>query len=171
MRVQVPVNWPLGTGFDFRGVIELESRNAFVFETRDNTHRLQSKLMPLSEVNPDNMPPGIVAQASEEVELLEAAGAVYDRERFLAGEVSPVFFGSALTNYGVEEFLRGFLKLCPTPRDRMGETGFVPASRPEFSGFVFKIQANLDPRHRVRVAFVRVPAAFVKDGQCCLAPI
>ena len=143
--IPVPVNWPLGTGFDFRGVIELESRNAFVFETRDNTHRLQSKLMPLSEVNPDNMPPGIVAQASEEVELLEAAGAVYDRERFLAGEVSPVFFGSALTNYGVEEFLRGFLKLCPTPRDRMGETGFV-----------FKIQANLDPRHRDRVAFVRV---------------
>ena len=101
----------LASRFDFRGVIELESRNAFVFETRDNTHRLQSKLMPLSEVNPDNMPPGIVAQASEEVELLEAAGAVYDRERFLAGEVSPVFFGSALTNYGVEEFLRGFLRL------------------------------------------------------------
>jgi peptide chain release factor 3 len=154
--VPVPVNWPLGTGFDFRGVIELASKNAFVFETRDNMHRLGSRLMPLSEVNAENMPQGIVAQASEEVELLEAAGAVYDREKFLTGQITPVFFGSALTNYGVEEFLKGFLKLCPTPRDRMGEDGPISATRPEFSGFVFKIQANLDPRHRDRVAFVRV---------------
>ena len=154
--IPVPVNWPLGTGFEFRGVIDLASRNAFVFETRDNTHRLASRLMPLSEVDPENMPQGIVAQAREEVELLEAAGATYDRDRFLAGEVSPVFFGSALTNYGVEEFLRGFLRLCPTPRDRVGDNGPIPAARPEFSGFVFKIQANLDPKHRDRVAFVRV---------------
>ncbi len=154
--IPVPVNWPLGTGFDFRGVIELASRNAYVFESRDNNHRLASRLMPLNDVDPEVMPPGIVVQAREEVELLDAAGAVYDRERFLNGEVSPVFFGSALTNYGVEEFLRGFLKLCPIPRDRMGENGPIPAARPEFSGFVFKIQANLDPRHRDRVAFVRV---------------
>lgn len=152
----VPVNWPLGTGFEFRGVIDLASRNAFVFETRDNMHRLGSRRIPLAEVDPETMPPGIVAQAAEEVDLLQAAGTVYDHDKFLAGEMTPVFFGSALTNYGVEEFLKGFLELCPTPRDRVGENGPVPAARSEFSGFVFKIQANLDPKHRDRVAFVRV---------------
>lgn len=154
--VPVPVNWPLGTGFDFRGVIDLASRETSVFESRDNTHRLEARLVPLSEVRSADLPSGIVEQTVEEVELLEAAGATYEHERFLRGEITPVFFGSALTNYGVEQFLRGFLKLCPTPRDRMGDHGPVPAARPEFSGFVFKIQANLDPRHRDRVAFVRV---------------
>jgi peptide chain release factor 3 len=154
--VPVPVNWPLGTGFEFRGVIELASRNAHIFETRDNVHRLAARLQPLAEIDPDSMPQGIVAQAQEEVDLLEAAGAVYDHEKFLTGQVTPVYFGSALTNYGVEQFLRGFLQQCPPPRDRMSDQGPVSATRPQFSGFVFKIQANLDPRHRDRVAFVRV---------------
>ena len=154
--IPVPVNWPLGTGFDFRGVINLASREAFLFETRDNIHRLGARVQPLAEIESESLAPGILERAQEEVELLEAAGAVYERDRFLAGEISPVFFGSALTNYGVEQFLRGFLQLCPTPRDRMSDKGLVSATRPEFSGFVFKIQANLDPRHRDRVAFVRV---------------
>ena len=80
----------------------------------------------------------------------------FDRERFLAGKMSPVFFGSALTNYGVEHFLRGFLDLCPQPGARFSDVGLVPPIRPEFAGFVFKIQANLDPQHRDRVAFLRV---------------
>ncbi|MFY9251906.1 MAG: peptide chain release factor 3 [Fuerstiella sp.] len=154
--IPVPVNWPLGTGFEFRGVIDMKSHNAFVFDTRNNSGRLESKLIPLDKIDPETMPQGIVAQAKEEVELVAEAGATYDRDRFLAGEISPVFFGSALTNYGVEEFLKGFLALCPPPRDRMGEHEIVPAARPEFSGFVFKIQANLDPKHRDRVAYVRV---------------
>jgi len=154
--IPVPVNWPLGTGFDFRGVIELATREAAIFETRDNVRRLASRPQPLAEIDPETMPPGIVAQAQEEVDLLDAAGANYDRERFMCGEVSPVFFGSALTNYGVEQFLKGFLGLCPPPRERMSDIGMVPVARPEFSGFVFKIQANLDPKHRDRVAFVRV---------------
>ena len=92
------------------------------------------------------------------MELLEAAGAEYDRERFLNGEVSPVFFGSALTNYGVEEFLKGFLKLAPVPRYRSSDIGIIPSTRSQFAGFVFKIQANLDPKHRDRIAFLRVCA-------------
>ncbi|MEZ6039325.1 MAG: peptide chain release factor 3 [Planctomycetaceae bacterium] len=156
--VPVPVNWPLGTGFDFRGVIDLKTKIAHLFEERDNLHRLGSRPVPLAEVDTSTMPQGIVEQALEEVELLEAAGAEYDRERFLNGEVSPVFFGSALTNYGVEEFLKGFLKLAPAPRDRNSDIGMVPTTRPQFAGFVFKIQANLDPRHRDRIAFLRVCA-------------
>jgi peptide chain release factor 3 len=110
----------------------------------------------MAEIPPESMPDGIVAQAQEEVELLSVAGASWDQARFMKGEITPVFFGSALTNYGVEQFLRGFLKYCPPPRDRLSETGPISAVRPEFSGFVFKIQANLDPRHRDRIAFVRV---------------
>jgi peptide chain release factor 3 len=154
--VPVPVNWPLGTGFDFRGVIQLDTQDACVFETRDNVHRIAARVQQLSQISPDSMPDGIVAQAQEEVELLAAAGAEWDLRRFLAGEVTPVFFGSALTNYGVEQFLKGFLNYCPQPRDRMSNVGPILATRPEFSGFVFKIQANLDPRHRDRIAFVRV---------------
>ncbi|MEZ6123792.1 MAG: peptide chain release factor 3 [Planctomycetaceae bacterium] len=154
--IPVPVNWPLGTGFDFRGVIDLATQDAFVFETRDNSSRLESKQIPLRDIDGSRLPQGILETAVEEVELLDGAGGEFDRDRFLKGEVSPVFFGSALTNYGVEAFLKGFLKLCPTPRDRMSENGPIPAARPEFSGFVFKIQANLDPKHRDRVAYVRV---------------
>jgi peptide chain release factor 3 len=154
--IPVPVNWPLGTGFEFRGVIDLATRDTFLFETRDNMHRLEARKVPLDQLVPEQLPDGIVDQTREEVELLAEAGAIYDREKFLQGQISPVFFGSALTNYGVEQFLRGFLHLCPPPRDRPSEQGLVCATRPEFSGFVFKIQANLDPKHRDRVAFVRV---------------
>lgn len=154
--VPVPVNWPLGTGFDFRGVINLETEVADVFQDRDNLHRLSYRPVPLNDVNEAEMPQGIVGQAREEVELVRMAGTTYDRERFLNGEISPVFFGSALTNYGVEQFLRGFLQLCPPPRSRNSDAGIIPTTRPEFAGFVFKIQANLDPKHRDRIAFVRV---------------
>ncbi|MFN4919687.1 MAG: peptide chain release factor 3 [Planctomyces sp.] len=152
----VPVNWPLGTGFDFRGVIPLDTREACIFETRDNSHRIAARVQPLAELNEDSLPAGIVAQAREEVELITEAGTEWDQARFLRGEITPVFFGSALTNYGVEQFLRGFLHYCPQPRDRQSESGPILATRSEFSGFVFKIQANLDPRHRDRIAFVRV---------------
>ncbi|MCA9050126.1 MAG: peptide chain release factor 3, partial [Planctomycetaceae bacterium] len=156
--VPVPVNWPLGTGFEFRGVIDLKSRNTQVFESRDNLHRLAARSVALNEIDGSQLPPGILETAREEAELLEVAGAEYDRERFLNGEITPVFFGSALTNYGVEEFLKGFLRLCPQPRDRESDVGPISSTRPEFAGFVFKIQANLDPKHRDRIAFLRVCA-------------
>ena len=154
--VPVPFNWPLGTGFDFRGVIDVQTRVADLFEQRDNLHRLGFRRVPLQETRNTDIPAAIVSQAEEEVDLLTAAGAVFDTNRFLKGEISPVFFGSALTNYGVEQFLKGFLKLCPTPRDRNSDVGLISAVRPQFSGFVFKIQANLDQKHRDRVAFLRV---------------
>lgn len=110
------------------------------------------------------------ATSREEVDLLQTAGARLDPERFLRGEQTPVFFGSALTNFGVENFLRGFLNLCPPPSGRRSNRGFVPGSFPEFSGFVFKIQANLDPRHRDRVAFMRVCSGkFERDMEIVVA--
>ncbi len=155
----VAQNWPLGVGQDFVGFIDIPGQTGHLFESREIDRRNSSQTVPLESLaDTPGLRAEVVSTAIEEVELLSAAGEVFDRDRFLQGELSPVYFGSALTNYGVEHFLRGFLKLCPPPHDRLSDQGPLPAARPEFAGFVFKIQANLDPRHRDRVAFVRVCA-------------
>jgi peptide chain release factor 3 len=108
--------------------------------------------------------PDLLEQALEELELLDGAGAELDLELVHAGELSPVFFGSAMTNFGVRPFLDAFLELAQPPTARPSSEGEVDPLRPEFSGFVFKLQANMDPRHRDRVAFVRVCSGrFEKD--------
>jgi peptide chain release factor 3 len=152
----VPHNWPVGTGADFRGVVDLQTLTAHVFDERDGERRIQYRSLPLESFDGPDMDPRALVRSKEEAELLRGAGASFDRERFLAGKMSPVFFGSALTNFGVEHFLRGFLELCPTPAARLSDLGLIPPTRPEFAGFVFKIQANLDPHHRDRVAFLRI---------------
>jgi len=149
----VAANWPIGGGRDFAGVLDLASRQAYLFEGRQGDRRTAAEIIDdvsLAALSPEG------ARACEEAELLAGAGAAFDREAFLAGRQTPVFFGSALTNYGVEQFLHGFLALCPSPTARLSETGPVPPTSPSFAGFVFKIQANLDPNHRDRIAFVRV---------------
>ncbi len=152
----VPFNWPIGTGFDFCGVADIASGEAHLFEDRRGDSRTAFRSFDLDTLEDPAVSPAIVEQAREEVALLRDAGESFDSELFLGGKISPVFFGSALSNWGVEHFLRGFLKLCPPPTDRPSDVGPVPAASENFSGFVFKIQANLDPRHRDRVAFVRV---------------
>lgn len=152
----VPFNWPIGTGIDFKGVVEIASGQAHLFEDRRGILRTPYRTLDLETLADPAVPPAIAEQAQEEVALLRDAGESFDVELFLGGKISPVFFGSALSNWGVEHFLRGFLGLCPPPTDRPSDVGPIPADRPEFAGFVFKIQANLDPRHRDRVAFVRV---------------
>lgn len=153
----IPRNWPVGTGPDFAGVINVSDRTAHLFDERDSNRRIAYRTVELAALSTSaNVRNEVAATAVEDVELLSAAGAVFERERFLAGEQTPVFFGSALSNFGVEHFLRGFLDLCPPPHDRQSDVGTISAARKDFSGFVFKIQANLDPRHRDRIAFVRV---------------
>ncbi len=154
----VPHNWPLGSGHSFRGVIDIADRAAHIFDDRNNELRISYRTVPMDALDGANLDSAAVQQACEEVELLETTGAGFDQARFLAGEITPVFFGSALTNYGIEHFLNGFLKLCPPPSPRESDLGPIPVARPQFAGFVFKIQANLDPRHRDRIAFVRVCA-------------
>jgi peptide chain release factor 3 len=97
-----------------------------------------------------------LAKAREEIELLETAGTTFDRERFLAGQMTPVFFGSAMTNCGLDPLLDHFVDLAPPPRLRLTTTGTLEPDLPSFSGFVFKIQANMDPQHRDRIAFLRI---------------
>jgi peptide chain release factor 3 len=166
----IPINWPLGSGRDFAGVIDVGTRMAHLFDDRYSDRRIPFRSYPIASLHgPDAIPEAAtltadVANAADEVELLASTAMPFDRDGFLGGLQTPMFFGSALTNFGVEHFLRGFLNYCPPPYDRRSDTGTVPSTRGEFLGFVFKIQANLDPRHRDRIAFVRICAGrFRRD--------
>jgi peptide chain release factor 3 len=153
----VPLNWPLGTGQDFSGVIDVGTQTVDLYTGREIDRRIAYRTVDLAQLPAEaDIRADVVASALDDVELLTTAGLSFDRQRFVQGKLSPVFFGSALTNYGVEPFLRQFLALCPPPHDRDSDVGRILASQQEFTGFVFKIQANLDPRHRDRIAFVRV---------------
>jgi peptide chain release factor 3 len=169
----IPINWPVGSSHEFVGIVDLASDQLHVFqdrtgERRNSTQQLDwssvaNKAGDAAETNPNSTSDqavqafnsDVIAQSAEELELLRMAGHVLDKSQFLAGRQTPVFFGSALTNYGMELFLRGFIELCPAPNMRTLESSAAPPTD-DFSGFVFKIQANLDPMHRDRVAFVRV---------------
>ena len=160
-----PVNWPIGSGDRFRGVIDRRSQEVILFERAERGRQsAEKRLAATAPELADLVEPELLAQALEELELLDGAGADLDLELVHAGELSPVFFGSAMTNFGVRPFLDAFLDLAQKPTARISSEGEVDPLRPEFSGFVFKLQANMDPRHRDRVAFVRVCSGkFEKD--------
>jgi peptide chain release factor 3 len=160
-----PVNWPIGGGDRFRGVIDRRSRQVILFERAERGRQAGERRLALDTPElAELVEPELLEQALEELELLDGAGAELDLEAVHAGELSPVFFGSAMTNFGVRPFLDAFLDLAQRPTARTARGGLVDPLRPEFSGFVFKLQANMDPRHRDRVAFVRVCSGrFEKD--------
>ena len=165
----VPANWPVGAGSDFRGVYDRLERRLVLFSGGDHgTHRVDEEIIEGEPDSPAVMKAmGPFAQdVLDGLELLEGAGAELDPELVASGSQTPMFFGSALTNFGVRPFLERFLEMAPGPVARTsGGEGVDPAERP-FSGFVFKIQANMDPDHRDRVAFVRICSGhFVKGLQ------
>ncbi len=153
-----PVNWPIGSGADFRGVFDRHSRQVFLFErTVGGQYRAPVSIGGLSDpVIRDRLDEETYRKVSEELEMLELAGETFDEEAVLAGKTTPVFFGSGVNNFGVQLLLDGFLKHSPAPKARvMGSTTIEPGCT-DFSGFIFKIQANMDPKHRDRIAFLRV---------------
>jgi peptide chain release factor 3 len=154
----VPVNWPIAAGADFRGLVDLQTLQADIFEKSTGETRAPYRSFDLATLEKSDVDPKVIAAVRDEVELVNSAGLSYDQQQFLAGEMTPVFFGSALRNYGLEHFLRGFLALSPPPGERQSDIGPVPVHRSDFAGFIFKIQANLDPKHRDRIAFMRVCA-------------
>ena len=161
----VPMNWPIGQGDEFRGVLDRESREVHLYErTAHGATRAETETIGLDDPRlKAELGESVYATLMEDVELLEIAGEELDLDRVARGELTPVFFGSAMSNFGVEPFLKRFLRLAPPPGPR--RTGECPVS-PEapFSGFVFKIQANMDPAHRDRVAFLRVVSGrFERD--------
>jgi peptide chain release factor 3 len=153
-----PVTWPIGSGDRFQGVYDRTHRRVLKFErTAQNAQKAPVRVGGIEDPALDQL---LGAEAANElraeVELQDGAGERYDRERFLAGEITPVFFGSALTNFGVEPFLEAFADMCPAPGPHITNVGVIPPEDDRFSGFVFKVQANMDPSHRDRIAFLRV---------------
>ena len=162
----LPLNWPLGSGADFRGVYDRETSEVHLFErTPGGAYCAPVEVTGIDhEVVRAAMAPDVYAQFRDEIGLLEGAGTAFDLDEVRAGKVTPVFFGSAMNNFGVEFLLRRFLALAPPPAPRRsGDTLIEPAAS-GFSGFVFKIQANMDPKHRDHAAFVRiVSGVFRRD--------
>jgi peptide chain release factor 3 len=152
------VNIPLGTGQDFRGVFDRLNKQVHLFErTTGGAYRAPVSIHGLSDPTvKDKLTPEAYAKATEDLEMLDIAGATFDREAILHGQLTPVFFGSAINNFGVQMLLDGFLEHSTEPRPRTANGKVVDPETAGFSGFVFKIQANMDPRHRDRIAFVRI---------------
>ena len=160
-----PMNWPVGSGQTFQGVYDRETAQVLRFERTGNASRaLMSTCAPDAPELRDALGERGHAELLEELSLLEGAGHGFDTDLFLSGKLSPVFFGSAMTNFGVEPFLDKFVELAPPPRTRATSTGSIEPDAETFSAFVFKIQANMDPRHRDRIAFVRVCSGRFQRG-------
>jgi peptide chain release factor 3 len=153
-----PVNWPIGTGFDFKGVYDRHAKQVHLFErTVGGQFRAPVSIVGLSDpIIRERLDEATFHKVSEELQMLDSAGETFDEEAVLAGQTTPVFFGSGLNNFGVQLLLDGFLKHSPPPKARVMAGTPIAPEHPEFSGFIFKIQANMDPKHRDRIAFLRV---------------
>ncbi len=161
-----PLNWPIGSGPDFHGVYDRRTGLVNLFERLDRGSTIAPRVV-LPLAHPDvleRLGPELHAQLRDEVELLDMAGDPWSEAEFLSGDVTPFFFGSAMTNFGVEPLLEAIADLAPAPRPRPTVEGERKPEDPEFSAFVFKIQANMNPRHRDRIAFVRVVSGAFERG-------
>ncbi len=162
-----PVTWPIFRDGSFVGVYDRRLHEVHLFE-RDTKHGAQAVTDQVGSLDDaairEALGPDALAQLLHDVELLDHAGHPFSEEAVLAGTLTPVFFGSALTNFGVAPFLREFLELAPPPTSRESSAGLVGATDPSFSGFVFKIQANMDAKHRDRIAFVRICSGTFEAG-------
>ena len=154
-----PMNWPIGQDGQYLGVYDRRNKKVLLFAA-DTSHGQQTRIADVYE--PDD--PAVVARIGEEnfqalkddIDLLDEAGEPFDMEKVNAGELTPMFFGSAMTNFGVQDFLEGYIRMAPTPQPRPSSDGLIAPDDEKFSGFVFKIQANMNPAHRDRLAFIRI---------------
>ena len=153
-----PINWPIGSGKKFRGVYDRNTGKVLTFsDTMKGTKEGFEEEIDLTDPHLlDVVDEDQKEQLIEEIDLLDGASAEFDQEKVSKGELSPVFFGSALTNFGVETFLKHFLKMTYSPLPRQADCGVVDPMEEEFSAFVFKIQANMNKAHRDRIAFMRI---------------
>jgi len=159
LRIQLhPLSWPINMGKDFKGVYNLYDKSLLLFQPNQKVSVEESvKVDDLSSAVLDELVGQKDAdQLREDVELFEGVYGDFDNDAYLRGEKAPVFFGSAINNFGVRELLDTFIRISPEPRSRVTTTRLVEVGEDKFSGFVFKIHANLDPKHRDRIAFLRV---------------
>ena len=153
-----PINWPIGSGKQFQGVYDRETRSILKFsDTERGTKEGHLRQIGIDDAALEQeIGEDFAANLREEIELLDGASAPFDQELVTKGELSPVFFGSALTNFGVETFLKHFLQMTTPPLPRQSDIGEIDSFDEDFSAFVFKIQANMNRAHRDRVAFMRI---------------
>lgn len=162
----IPMNWPLGDGIDFKGVYDRASQGVYVFERTERNERMAAETI----ISLENLvTEGVLSRErftalKESIHLLDEVGVVFDHRSVLQEKQTPVFFGSALTNFGVRLFLEAFVQFAPSPQPYMSDAGIIQPDMPEFSGFIFKIQANMNPKHRDSVAFVRICSGRFERG-------
>ena len=151
-----PMTWPINQGKDFKGVYDLHNRNLRLFTASTKASDTISITDLFSPSLDDKLGERDAAVLREDVELIEGVYGELDSDTYLSGDVAPVFFGSAINNFGVKEMLDTFIRIAPAPRSRETSKRVVSVDEDKFSGFIFKIHANLDPKHRDRIAFLRV---------------
>ena len=163
-----PVNWPIGCGKEFKGVYDRTRREIISFEDSgmaSNAHKVQATEIPLGDPRLDQaLGQELHRTLADDIELLDGASYEFDLEKVRHGKLSPVFFGSALTNFGVEPFLEEFLRMTTPPLARQSSQGNIDPFSPDFSAFVFKIQANMNKAHRDRIAFIRICSGRFEKG-------
>lgn len=153
-----PLTWPIGMGDRFKGVYNLHTKSLNLFQA--NKTKVEKEIVNIQDLSDPLLDELVGAsfanELREEVEIIEGVYDAFDRDNYLSGEVAPVFFGSAVNNFGVKELLDTFVEISPSPRGRETDVRFIEPTEPKFSGFIFKIHANLDPKHRDRIAFLRI---------------
>lgn len=160
-----PITWPIGMGKGFKGVFDLYHDRVHLFSSTHGGKIKEGEIIAgLHNPRLDELFGNIAREVREEVELVRGASNAFDHEEFLAGKLTPVFFGSAINNFGVKELLDAFVEYAPAPQPRQTTTRDVLPSEEKFTGFVFKIQANMDPQHRDRIAFLRVCSGSFSKG-------
>jgi len=153
-----PLSFPIGMGYDFQGIYNLWEKNVNLF-SGDSRKNIEETIA-INDVQSDELDNIVgekaAAKLREELELIDEVYPKFDRERYLEGKLQPVFFGSALNNFGVRELLDCFIEIAPSPRPKESDIRIVSPDEEKLTGFVFKIHANMDPKHRDRLAFVKI---------------
>jgi peptide chain release factor 3 len=153
-----PLSWPIGIGHTFQGVYNIFNKELNLFAA--NKTSISKDVISINDINSPDVEKLIGEEATdtlrEELELIDGVYDEFNVDDYLSGQVAPVFFGSAVNNFGVKELLEAFLAISPSPIGRESNIGYIKPEHKDFSGFIFKIHANLDPKHRDRIAFLRI---------------
>ncbi|MCO5231642.1 MAG: peptide chain release factor 3 [Chitinophagales bacterium] len=152
-----PLSWPINRGPFFKGVYNLYDHSLNLF--RPSTQTLTDNIITIKDINDPELDKQLgkdVNQLRDDIELIDGVYGEFDPKEYLTGDIAPVFFGSAINNFGIQELLDTFIRIAPTPRPRNTETREIQPDENKFSGFIFKIHANIDPNHRNRIAFLRI---------------
>lgn len=161
----IPITWPIGSGKAFRGIYDLEKDLIYCHQSGMNERVSKAKIIVgLESLEASQLLDDDEKLFKETIELLKAGYGTFNHKTYLKGELTPVFFGSAINNFGVEQMLNAFIEHAPPPQLRFTVDREVTPEDPKFSGFVFKIQANMDPAHRDRVAFLRIASGQYSKG-------